>query len=135
MTGRAAVEDTELQVDGHPPIAIPAGTPVMMPIFAMHRDPSFWSHPEGFDPERWLRSPDDGGVRGLTFPELPYMPFGAGQRKCIGSHFALLEARIAIGTLARRFDVVLESGQDLTALPRVTLRPPGAVWARIEPTL
>ena len=131
MTGRGAVHDTELQSEGHAPVAIPAGTPVMMPIHAMHRDPTVWVHPEGFDPERWLRPPAAGGVHGLRFPDLPYLPFGAGQRKCIGSHFALLEARIAIGTLARQLEVVLEPGQSLTALPRVTLRPDGPLWARI----
>ncbi len=133
MTGRGAVGDQVLQADGHAPITVPAGTPVMMPIHAMHRDPAVWVHPEGFDPDRWLRPPDQGGVAGLRFPDLPYMPFGAGQRKCIGSHFALLEARIAIGTLARQLDVVLESGQELGQAPRVTLRPDGPVWARIQP--
>ena len=127
-TSRGAAEAGVLQARGHEPVELRAGTVLLLGIHAMHRDPARWAHPDAFDPERWLHDPDEGGVRGMSFPELPYVPFGAGQRKCIGSHFALLEARIALATLVSAVDVRLMPGQRIEEAPRVTLRPNGPVW-------
>ena len=97
VTSRGVAEPDTLVAEGHPPVEVRPGTVLLLGIHAMHHDPARWSHPEAFDPERWLRDPADGGVRGTTFPDLAFVPFGTGQRKCIGSHFAVLEARHCTG--------------------------------------
>lgn len=102
-------------------VEIPEGSLVLIPIHAMHHDPRVWDNPEGFDPERW-----DGRPTGV------WMPFGAGPRKCIGSHFAMLELRIALATLLRRATVDLEPGVQLVPDPSVTLRPRDPVWVRVD---
>ena len=35
-----------------------------------------------------------------------YLPFGAGPRSCIGDHFAMLEATLALATIIRRIEII-----------------------------
>ncbi|MEZ4316829.1 MAG: cytochrome P450 [Myxococcota bacterium] len=117
MTARSAA--TDALIGDH---AVRAGSTVAIPVYAMHHDNRHWPHPEGFDPQRWLSKDTSSG---------PFLPFGAGPRKCIGSHFAMLEARIALAVLAKRFDVQLVPGQSLAMLPSVTLRPADPILATL----
>jgi cytochrome P450 len=91
---RMAVEDVE--VDGH---RVEAGSMLMVGIYAIHRDPAPWEHPLVFDPDRF--SPERSKVR----DRWEYLPFGAGPRSCIGDHFAMLEATLALATLVRRTEI------------------------------
>jgi len=111
---------TDAILDGH---AIPAGSNLTICIYAMHHDARYWPHPEGFDPDRWLSKSTSSG---------PWMPFGAGQRKCIGSHFALLEARIVLATLVQHVDLELLPGQSLAMSPSITLRPELPIHMRVR---
>jgi cytochrome P450 len=60
------------------------------------------------------------------------MPFGAGQRKCIGEHFAMMEALIVLGALLRAYDVS-PTGPMPEPDPSVTLRPKGDAPLRFTP--
>ena len=44
---RETVEGAEL--GGYP---IKKGTQVIIPVYAIHRDPKYWTDPETYDPER-----------------------------------------------------------------------------------
>lgn len=116
ITARAAACDTEL--GGLP---VPAGSLIVVPIRALQRDPAGWANPQGFDPDRWT-----DGATGI------WMPFGAGQRKCIGSHFAMMELRIVLRRLLQSVDLNLEPAVRLTLEPSVTLRPAEPLWARVH---
>lgn len=65
--------------------------------YATHRHPDFWDDPERFDPDRFV--PEREAAR----HPYAYFPFGAGQRVCLGSSFAMLEAHILTALLLRRF--------------------------------
>jgi cytochrome P450 len=89
-TGRTAMHDFE--VDGH---RVEAGTMLIVGIYALHRDPALWDHPLVFDPDRFSPRRSNGRDR------WQYLPFGAGPRSCIGDHFAMLEATLALATIIR----------------------------------
>ncbi|XP_076330591.1 cytochrome P450 3A19-like [Tachypleus tridentatus] len=67
-------------------VAIPKGTIVQIPIYAIHHDPKYYPEPNIFDSERFL--PENKKRR---HPDT-YLTFGAGHRNCLGMRFALLEA-------------------------------------------
>jgi cytochrome P450 len=99
ITSRTAAEDTT--IDGYD---IPAGT-VVTPVFSeLHRNEAHWSDPHRFDPDRFL--PEAVAAR----DRFAYLPFGAGPRKCIGEHFAILEATLALAVLLRRWEVTTTGG-------------------------
>jgi cytochrome P450 len=112
VIGREAVRDTEI---GGQPVA--KGSTMLISPWVLHRDPRFFDRPDEFDPERWA----DGLVQRL--PRGAYLPFGAGQRVCIGSAFAQLEAMLLLATIAQRFKLELtEPIRPVQPLPVVTLR-------------
>ena len=91
LLGRMATRDIE--VDGY---RVEAGTMLSVGIYALHRDPALWANPLVFDPNRF--SPENSKGR----DRWQFIPFGAGPRSCIGDHFAMLEATLALATLIRR---------------------------------
>ena len=68
---------------------LPRGWLAFVIPYVLHRLPAFWQDPDAFDPERF--SPERSADR----PKFVYLPFGAGPRQCIGSHFALIEAQVS----------------------------------------
>ncbi|XP_071641752.1 cytochrome P450 4C1-like isoform X2 [Temnothorax longispinosus] len=76
---------------------LPDGCYVMIPIFAIHRNPAHWYKPLEFIPERF--SPENSSSR-LCYA---YIPFGAGLRDCLGKKYAFLSAATIIVNLLRRF--------------------------------
>ncbi len=95
--------------------------------YTMHRDPRFWPNPEGFDPDRFL--PERVQAR----PRFAYLPFGGGSRICIGKAFAMMEAKLVLAELLRRFDLALVPGFRPTLDPGVTLRPKAGIQMTLSP--
>jgi cytochrome P450 len=90
VTGRLLKMD--LAVDGY---RLQAGTMAILSFYAMHRDPKLWDDPLTFDPDRFLPERSQGRSR------WQYLPFGGGPRSCMGDHFAMLEATLALATIIR----------------------------------
>ncbi len=101
-----------------------AGTEVIVVPWVMHRDQRFFAQPELFRPERWLPAP--------VLPRGVYMPFGAGPRVCIGNHFAIAEAMLALAVFLQSGSFQLTRGPLLKLTPAITLRPSGPVPMRFE---
>jgi cytochrome P450 len=78
---------------------IPAGTQLLLLLRQAHRAAAGRS--EDFHPERWLQDSDE-----TQAPKS--LSFGAGPRFCPGRNLAFLEAKAALGMLARNFDVELD---------------------------
>jgi cytochrome P450 len=91
VLSRAAVCDIE--VDGY---RVEAGSILGFGIWAVHRDPALWPDPLTFDPDRFRPE------RAKQIDRYQYLPFGAGPRSCIGDHFAMLEATLALATIVGR---------------------------------
>jgi cytochrome P450 len=96
---------------------LPRGWLVFLIPFVMHRHRAYWEEPESFDPERF--APERSSAR----PKFVYLPFGAGPRQCIGNQFAMIEAQLAVATLAQRYRLALVPGHPVEPWPLITLRP------------
>lgn len=118
---RESVEEDE--IGGY---RIPAKNIVMVCQWVTHRRPDLWERPDAFEPERFV------GAGPGTFPPFAYYPFGGGARQCIGSSFALMEAQVILATLAQRFDVEVEPGQEVVPDATFTLRPRHGIRMRIR---
>ncbi|MFF3247314.1 cytochrome P450 [Streptomyces sp. NPDC002870] len=81
-------------------VTFPAGTEVGFSLYALHRDPTLYKDPDRFDPGRWLPG------RREEIRREAYIPFGAGNRKCIGDTFVWTEATIALATWLARWQLV-----------------------------
>ncbi|OVA10800.1 Cytochrome P450 [Macleaya cordata] len=82
---------------------VPKGTELMVNLWKLHRDPSIWSEPLEFKPERFLTSSSTHGdvdVRGQHFELLP---FGSGRRICPGISFALQVLHLTLAQLLHGF--------------------------------
>ena len=94
---------------------IPRGSSVVISPFVTHRHPDFWQAPERFEPRRFL---GDGAKRA----PFSYLPFGAGQRLCIGHDFAMLEATVILVRVAQRCELTSTGTTPILPLPGLTLR-------------
>jgi cytochrome P450 len=116
VVARRADVDTEIGE-----YEVPAGSEVVVWIYHTHRDPRWYEAPRSFQPER--HAPEVVAQR----PKLAYLPFGAGPRACIGSHFSLLEARLVLATIAQRWTFEIDASHRVRPKPGVTLAPAGGL--------
>ena len=79
---------------------IPKGLLVQIPVYAIHHDPKIWPEPEKFNPYRF--SHEEKAKHNLS----DWMPFGAGPRMCIAMRLAILETKIAVAYLLRKYKFV-----------------------------
>ncbi|MDY6996071.1 MAG: cytochrome P450 [Actinomycetota bacterium] len=63
----------------------------------LQRDPEIFPAPEAFDPDRFTPELE------ATRPPWAWMPFGSGQRACIGRHFSFFESQLLLGLILQRF--------------------------------
>lgn len=110
MERRVLADDT---IGGY---AIPARSSVVISPYVIHRDPRFWDNPDSFYPDRFAP-----GATPCRDPHA-YLPFGLGQRLCIGNHFALMEAQVIIAMVTQAFRLDLVPGEPVEPKPGITLR-------------
>lgn len=112
------------RIGGHD---VPAGSIMLMLPYILHRHPGLWESPETFDPERF--SPERSAKRS----RFAFLPFGAGQRICIGKELAMLKAPIILAMVARRYrlEVVRKGPPGLHAAVTLTLK--GGLPAVLRP--
>ena len=107
------ITSEDIKLDGY---LIPKGTQIGVFIYHIHRHPDVWDNPNDFDPLRFHPSVAD------KRDPYAYIPFSAGQRNCIGQHFAMNEEKIVVGTIVNRFAISLVEGHKVEISPKVVLR-------------
>lgn len=111
----------ESEILGRP---VPEGCEIVLSPYVAHRDASEWTDPDCFDPSRW---------RGLTPAPYVYLPFGAGNRYCLGKHFA---SHLLVSLLARilgEFEVVFPAEQPIDWKIHINLMPAEDPAVRFAP--
>jgi cytochrome P450 len=105
--------------------AVSEGTDLWLCIHHLHRDARWYSQPNEFRPERWLKEEPQ---RAFT-----YLPFGIGPRLCMGQHFAMMETVLGLATMLRQFRWADACGQPPEVNPWITLRPKQRIQLRLLP--
>ena len=109
-----------MELAGH---TINEGVTVAPCVSLLHSDPSLYPEPEQFRPERFLKR---------KFSPYEYIPFGGGNRRCIGSAFAEFELRIALAILLSEADLDLIDDHVIATERRsITMSPAGGVTMRL----
>lgn len=80
-----------------------AKTEVVFAPFAVHRNPALWEEPLAFRPDRFLDEPQP-----YTF-----MPFGVGERTCIGRSYARMCIRVMLAVLLSEFDLSIDTSRPM----------------------
>lgn len=102
-------------------------TKMIVSPYILHRHPAFWEEPERFLPERFLPERKEGRHR------FAYMPFGAGQRQCIGNGYALTLLTLTWATLMQRYQLRLVPGHRVIPMAGSTHRPRNGVQVTLHP--
>jgi cytochrome P450 len=98
---------------------VPSGALVLLSPYVTHRHPAVWPDPDAFDPLRFTPERSEGRHR------MAFWPFSAGYHSCIGMAFALLEVRLAVAAIARRFRFRRLPGPSVEPAVTSTLTPKG----------
>ncbi|KAL4184715.1 hypothetical protein AMTRI_Chr10g226880 [Amborella trichopoda] len=98
---------------------IPSGMELVVPILAVHHDPSQWREDVSlFKPDRFAH-----GVTSAASTQVSFIPFGHGPRICAGLNFATLEAKLALSMILRRYTFTLSLSYQHAPVSRITLVP------------
>jgi cytochrome P450 len=75
---------------------LPAGVMVAPGIGLVHSSSAQYPDPDSFDPDRMV---------GVTPGPTSWLPFGGGNRRCLGATFAMVEMRVVLREILRRVEL------------------------------
>lgn len=91
------------------------GTFIMPSIYLAHHRESVYPEPKQFKPERFLER---------QYSPYEYLPFGGGDRRCIGAAFALFEMKLVLFEILSRLEVTLAHSRPVRPMRRgITIAP------------
>lgn len=100
-----------------------------MPTYAFHHDPELYPNPSKFDPDRFL---DENKSTRHPFAHLP---FGEGPRICIGLRFGLMQVKVGLAMLLKKFKFEVCDKTNVTLEIEnihMLLLPLGEVWLNMK---
>ena len=98
---------------------------VLVAPWLLHRHEKLWQDPNAFIPSRFMT--------GTPPDRFAYLPFGVGARVCIGAHFALVEATLALAKMIGAFRVDLVDREPVMPVGVVTTQPDRSPMFAIAP--
>lgn len=89
---------------------------VRISIYSLHHKEDLYPDSKQFKPERFLQR---------TYSNYEYIPFGGGNRRCLGSALALLEMKLVAATILSQFELdLIKKNQMIPVRRGLTLAPP-----------
>jgi cytochrome P450 len=107
-------------------ISVKKNDVVLVAPWLLHRHEKLWRDPNAFIPARFMppAPPPD---------RFAYLPFGVGARVCIGAHFALVEATLALAKIIGAFRLELLDKEPVMPVGVVTTQPNRSPMFAITP--
>ena len=103
-----------------------AGTSLFPCIYLTHQREDIYPEPKKFKPERFLER---------QFSPYEYIPFGGGNRRCLGYAFALFEMKLVLATILSQVELELLDNRPLKPLRRgFTFTPATGVKMKVKAT-
>ena len=110
--GRMAIKEAALgEYD------IPKGAHIFFSQYILSHTPEYFPNPLRFDPDRFTHEAK------AAREKYTYIPFGGGNRQCIGESFAWMEGVFTIATIASRWRMTYADKKLPTPQAKITLRP------------
>ncbi|MEI2577589.1 cytochrome P450 [Scytonema sp. PRP1] len=104
---------------------LPEGTIIFPSIYLAHHREETYPQSKQFRPERFLER---------QFSPYEYLPFGGGNRRCIGLAFAQYEMKLVLATIVSRFQVSFVNKRPVRPVRRgLTLALPGGMQTVATP--
>ena len=101
-----------------------AGTSLFPSIYLTHQREDIYPEPKQFKPERFLEK---------QFSPYEFLPFGGGNRRCLGYAFALFEMKLVLATILSHVELELLDNRPLESARRgFTFTPAGGVKMRVK---
>ncbi|MUG96956.1 cytochrome P450 [Scytonema sp. UIC 10036] len=113
---QARILQAPMQLVGY---EIPKGMMLAPCIYLTHHRPDLYPESKQFKPERFLER---------QFSPYEYLPFGGGNRRCLGMAFAMFEMKLVLATILSHSSFTLAEKRPLFPVRRgLTFAPNGGV--------
>ncbi|KAL7751975.1 hypothetical protein RI367_002503 [Sorochytrium milnesiophthora] len=109
------------QLGGYP---VPVNSVISIVTRRLHHNPKYWRNPEQFNPSRFET---DRIVPGS------FMPFGDGPHKCVGERLAMLEIKVLLAKLLRRYAFKLGPNNSFKLVFSITLGYKEGLFVQFQP--
>ncbi|OUL31079.1 cytochrome P450 [Nostoc sp. 106C] len=87
----------------------PVGSQIVADIYSVHHREDLFPNPKQFNPERFLSR---------QFSSYEYLPFGGGNRRCIGDVFAPFQVKLMLATIVSRYQLELTDNLPINPVRR-----------------
>jgi cytochrome P450 len=92
-------------------------------IYLTHHRPDLYPDADTFRPERFLDR---------QFSAFEFFPFGGGNRRCIGSAFAMFEMKLVLAELIQKWELAIAESNPVKPVRRgVTIAPETGIQVRV----
>ncbi|KAI1293694.1 Mitochondrial cytochrome P450 -like protein [Halotydeus destructor] len=128
--------DEDIILDGY---RIPAGKMIVMSLYTTGRSEEYYSEPNNFQPERWIRKDKKTTPNNINNSDsqsainsYAYLPFGFGARACIGRRVAEMQMQFLLSRVVQRFKIQSGNEKEVGIKLRMITTPEEPIQLKLE---